>query len=107
MLPAFQTSCSTVCYLYCSICICAFHVWYSGSIANVLLLLLSYGIPEVNHNTFLFYRCDTCVGRIFLKGAGECPECKLTLRRANFKVQQFEDSFVDKECDIRRKVLAM
>ena len=38
-------------------------------------------------------------------GSGSCPECNIPLRRVNFRLQLFEDSFVDKEIEIRRRVL--
>jgi len=38
-------------------------------------------------------------------GSGACPECKIPLRRANFRVQMFEDSMVEKELDIRKRIL--
>ena len=38
-------------------------------------------------------------------GSGLCPECKVTLRRNNFRAQLFEDPLVDKEVHIRKKIL--
>ena len=38
-------------------------------------------------------------------GSGSCPECNIPLRRVNFRLQLFEDSLVDKEIEIRRRVL--
>ena len=38
-------------------------------------------------------------------GSGACPECKIPLRRNNFRVQLFEDAAVDKEVDIRKRIL--
>ncbi|XP_067012346.2 CDK-activating kinase assembly factor MAT1 [Anabrus simplex] len=49
--------------------------------------------------------CESCVDLLFLKGAGSCPECNVPLRRSNFRVQLFEDSMVEKEVDIRKRVL--
>ena len=49
--------------------------------------------------------CESCVDLLFLKGSGSCPECNVPLRRSNFRVQLFEDSQVEKEVDIRRRVL--
>lgn len=49
--------------------------------------------------------CENCVELLFVKGSGSCPECNIPLRRNNFRVQQFEDASVEKEVDIRRKVL--
>ena len=41
----------------------------------------------------------------FVSGSGACPECQVPLRRTNFRLQLFEDSLVDKEVDIRRRIL--
>ncbi|XP_012262474.1 CDK-activating kinase assembly factor MAT1 [Athalia rosae] len=49
--------------------------------------------------------CESCVDLLFLKGSGACPECQIPLRRTNFRVQLFEDSMVEKEVDIRKKIL--
>ncbi|KAK9692602.1 CDK-activating kinase assembly factor MAT1 [Popillia japonica] len=49
--------------------------------------------------------CESCVDLLFLKGSGACPECRIPLRRNNFRVQLFEDSTVEKEVDIRKRVL--
>ncbi|XP_068624127.1 CDK-activating kinase assembly factor MAT1 [Battus philenor] len=49
--------------------------------------------------------CENCVDLLFLKGSGSCPDCNVPLRRSNFRVQLFEDSMVEKEMDIRKRVL--
>lgn len=49
--------------------------------------------------------CESCVELLFVKGSGSCPECQTALRRAAFRVQLFEDPSIDKEVDVRRKVL--
>ncbi|XP_011156201.1 CDK-activating kinase assembly factor MAT1 [Solenopsis invicta] len=49
--------------------------------------------------------CESCVDLLFLKGSGSCPECKIPLRRTNFRVQMFEDSMVEKEVNIRKRIL--
>jgi CDK-activating kinase assembly factor MAT1 len=38
-------------------------------------------------------------------GSGSCPECDIPLRRTNFRLQLFEDAIIDKEVDIRRRIL--
>lgn len=38
-------------------------------------------------------------------GSGSCPECKIPLRRTNFRVQMFEDAMVEKEVNIRKRIL--
>lgn len=40
-----------------------------------------------------------------LIGSGSCPECKIPLRRTNFRVQMFEDPMVEKEMNIRRRIM--
>lgn len=42
---------------------------------------------------------------IWISGSGSCPECRIPLRRNNFRVQLFEDPSVEKEVDIRKRVL--
>ncbi|XP_037956206.1 CDK-activating kinase assembly factor MAT1-like [Teleopsis dalmanni] len=49
--------------------------------------------------------CESCVDLLFLKGSGSCPECMVPLRRNNFRIQLFEDPQVEKEVDIRRRIL--
>ena len=49
--------------------------------------------------------CENCVELLFVKGSGACPECNVPLRRTNFRLQLFEDAAVDKEVDIRRRIL--
>ncbi|XP_059056284.1 CDK-activating kinase assembly factor MAT1 [Achroia grisella] len=49
--------------------------------------------------------CESCVDLLFLKGSGSCPECNVPLRRSNFRVQMFEDPMIEKEIDIRKRVL--
>ncbi|XP_044744866.1 CDK-activating kinase assembly factor MAT1 [Coccinella septempunctata] len=49
--------------------------------------------------------CENCVDLLFLKGSGNCPECRIPLRRNNFRIQLFEDATVEKEVDIRKRIL--
>ncbi|XP_019624770.1 PREDICTED: CDK-activating kinase assembly factor MAT1-like [Branchiostoma belcheri] len=49
--------------------------------------------------------CENCVETLFARGSGTCPECNISLRRNTFRIQQFEDPFVDKEVDIRKRIL--
>jgi len=49
--------------------------------------------------------CKSCVELLFVKGSGSCPECNIPLRRTNFRLQLFEDANIDKEVDIRRRIL--
>ncbi|XP_070606790.1 CDK-activating kinase assembly factor MAT1 [Erythrolamprus reginae] len=49
--------------------------------------------------------CESCVELLFVRGSGNCQECDTPLRKNNFRVQLFEDPAVDKEVEIRKKVL--
>ena len=49
--------------------------------------------------------CDACVDSVFSKPSAPCPDCGITLRRNQFRQQQFENSLVEKEVDIRKKIL--
>lgn len=49
--------------------------------------------------------CSTCVELLFVKGSGHCPQCGIGLRRHNFRKQLFEDHLVEKEIDIRKRVI--
>ncbi|XP_013399115.1 CDK-activating kinase assembly factor MAT1 [Lingula anatina] len=49
--------------------------------------------------------CETCVDLLFIRGSGACPECGTALRRNDFRLQLFEDPLVEKEVDIRKKIL--
>jgi len=49
--------------------------------------------------------CENCVDVIFTRPSAACPECKTPLRRNDFRVQQFEDLIVEKEVDIRKRIL--
>lgn len=49
--------------------------------------------------------CENCVEMLFVRGSGSCVQCDTPLRKSNFRVQLFEDPAVDKEVEIRKKVL--
>lgn len=49
--------------------------------------------------------CDSCVDVLFTRPSAACPECNTPLRRNDFRLQQFEDLIVEKEVDVRKKVL--
>ena len=50
-------------------------------------------------------RCDACVDAVFTRPTAHCPECGKALRRNQYRLQQFEDSDVEKEVDIRKRIL--
>ena len=49
--------------------------------------------------------CQTCVDVLFTRPSAACPECSTPLRRSDFRIQQFEDAFVEKEVDVRKKIV--
>ncbi|CAG5866446.1 unnamed protein product [Menidia menidia] len=49
--------------------------------------------------------CENCVEMLFVRGSGNCVQCDTPLRKSNFRVQLFEDPAVDKEVEIRKKVM--
>ncbi|XP_072314455.1 CDK-activating kinase assembly factor MAT1 [Eucyclogobius newberryi] len=51
--------------------------------------------------------CENCVEMLFVRGSGSCVQCDTPLRKSNFRVQLFEDPAVDKEVEIRKKVLKL
>ena len=50
-------------------------------------------------------RCEVCVDSVFTRPTAACPECGLGLRRNQYRIQQFEDSEVEKEVDIRKRIV--
>ncbi|PCH01677.1 Cdk-activating kinase assembly factor (MAT1) [Penicillium occitanis (nom. inval.)] len=60
--------------------------------------------PECYHRI-----CDSCVDRLFSAGPNSCPVvgCKKTLRKNRFRTQTFEDIGVEREVDIRKRVMAI
>ncbi|EEH47033.1 CDK-activating kinase assembly factor MAT1 [Paracoccidioides brasiliensis Pb18] len=58
--------------------------------------------PECYHKM-----CESCVDRIFSSGPAPCPlaGCHKTLRKNRFRKQTFEDIGVEREIDIRRRVM--
>ena len=51
------------------------------------------------------FSCDACVDAVFTRPTAPCPECGVALRRNLYRAQQFEDPAVEREVDIRKKVL--
>ncbi|KAJ3013845.1 TFIIH/NER complex subunit [Thoreauomyces humboldtii] len=48
--------------------------------------------------------CETCINRIFLQGPAPCPMCRTVLRKQNFVAQTFEDLYVEREVQTRKRV---
>lgn len=59
--------------------------------------------PECYHKM-----CESCVDRIFSHGPAPCPiaGCARTLRRNKFREQTFEDLKIEREVDIRKRVMS-
>ncbi|KAI8873425.1 CDK-activating kinase assembly factor [Ramicandelaber brevisporus] len=49
--------------------------------------------------------CESCIERLFGHGPAPCPFCQITLRKALFVLQTFEDIGVEREVQVRRRVL--
>eukprot|EP00794_Sanderia_malayensis_P000475 gene475-1120_t len=49
--------------------------------------------------------CQTCVDVLFTRPSAACPECNTPLRRSDFRIQQFEDAFVEREVDVRKRII--
>jgi CDK-activating kinase assembly factor MAT1 len=60
--------------------------------------------PECYHKM-----CESCVDRIFSAGPAPCPVagCHKTLRKNRFRKQTFEDIHVEREVDIRRRIMSV
>lgn len=58
--------------------------------------------PECYHKM-----CESCVDRIFSVGPAPCPYvgCGKTLRKGRFKTQVFDDLKVEREVDVRQRVV--
>jgi len=49
--------------------------------------------------------CANCIELLFLKGTANCEQCGLLLKKSSFRLRLFEDDLVEKEIDIRRRIL--
>lgn len=60
--------------------------------------------PECYHKI-----CESCVDRIFSLGPAKCPylKCSKTLRKNRFKKQVFDDINIEREIDIRKRILSI
>lgn len=61
--------------------------------------------PQAHSCLILCCRCDACVDAVFTRPTAPCPECGKALRRNQYRLQQFEDLDVEKEVDIRKRIL--
>nr|XP_027203764.1 CDK-activating kinase assembly factor MAT1-like [Dermatophagoides pteronyssinus] len=49
--------------------------------------------------------CESCVELLFVKGAAKCPTCQVLLKRVQFRIQLYDDETVEKDLEIRRRLL--
>ena len=52
----------------------------------------------------IWFRCESCIDRLFTLGPAPCPICQKVLRKLAFTPQTFEDLGVEKEVAIRRRI---
>lgn len=75
-------------------------------VLNYCSLKVIYSLHFGNDTSLEQYFNEICVFFFFIFiGSGSCPDCNVPLRRNNFRVQMFEDPQVEKEVDIRRRIL--
>ena len=41
---------------------------------------------------------------LFVRGIGACYTCKISLRKNNFRIQQFESAEVERYVEIRKRI---
>ncbi|KAI2806409.1 hypothetical protein RDWZM_006627 [Blomia tropicalis] len=49
--------------------------------------------------------CENCVEQLFVKGAAKCPTCNVILKRIQFRIQLYDDENVEKDLEIRRRLM--
>ena len=49
--------------------------------------------------------CESCVELLFVKGAAKCPTCQVLLKRVQFRIQLYDDETVEKDLEIRRRLI--
>lgn len=49
--------------------------------------------------------CESCVELLFIKGAAKCPTCEVVLKRTQFRIRLYDDEAVEKDLEVRRKLL--
>lgn len=49
--------------------------------------------------------CESCVEQLFVTGAAKCPTCDVVLKRAQFRIQLYDDESIEKDLEIRRRLL--
>lgn len=60
---------------------------------------------KISMEVLIFFCCSLdCVELLFVRGSNACPECNIPLRKNNYRIQLF-DSVVEKELDIRKRIL--
>lgn len=79
-----------------------YYMTYLTKLLASYSFILTCNLPIPYHHT---YRCEGCIDSVFTRPSAACPECGLALRRNQYRAQQFEDSYIEKEVEIRKKVL--
>lgn len=51
------------------------------------------------------FRCESCVEQLFFRGSGACPKCSKLLKKAEFRDLIYEDTYIEKEVTIRKKIM--
>lgn len=49
--------------------------------------------------------CESCVEQLFVKGVAKCPTCNIMLKRVQFRIQLYDDETVEKDLEIRRRLM--
>lgn len=49
--------------------------------------------------------CENCIELLFAKGVGNCPTCDVLLKRQQFRIQLYDDLIVEKDLQIRKRLL--
>jgi predicted amidophosphoribosyltransferase len=62
-------------------------------------------LKNKNKNKNNFNRCDSCVEQLFYRGSGSCPNCGQQLKKSDFREQVFDDTYIEKEIVVRKKLL--
>ena len=73
------------------------HLW-SQAVSTVALISIALACCPVG-------RCESCVDSVFNRPSASCPECGIALRRNQYRPQQFTDPYVEKEVEIRKRIL--
>ena len=74
---------------------------YHKMCVRSVVLVMHWHYPSDKND---FFRCESCIDRLFTLGPAPCPLCNKVLRKLAFMPQTFEDLGVEKEVAIRRRI---